>query len=415
MIKYLFVTILAFSTQQIVCQNFTTNLNFKNKAVKKSTISFELINNCIVIPVRINKSDNLNFILDSGTSETIITELPEKEYNKLKFSDKTHIFGIGNGHEIEADKSYGNKIQIGSIIGDYQDITVAKPDKINYYKYFGTEINGIIGSDIFNNFIVIIDYSKNKITFYLPGKFEYKKKYEIYSSSSLEIVENKPLLNISTVQGLSSREPEKTLISTGSDFSIQFFENSIIKPDTNRVIIYDKLGIGLCGDIYGKKSRIDSLEFINHKLSQVTCIYPEKYQYSKYLENNKSSFSSVVGGRILKKFDLIIDYPNQKISVKPNKYFHQPFNFDMSGLEIESYFKDLPIYTIKNVNPESPAKEAGFKKGDQIISVNGQSTLNLSLSTIREMFISTEIQEYSIKILREDNILDITLKLKPNL
>ena len=53
----------------------------------KIVVHFKLENNLIIIPVQINNSSTLNFILDTGLKNTIITEL-----NKIEsIKEKGHI------------------------------------------------------------------------------------------------------------------------------------------------------------------------------------------------------------------------------------------------------------------------------------------------------------------------------------
>jgi type II secretory pathway component GspD/PulD (secretin) len=49
---------------------------FDNPRDKSITIKFKSASNLIIIPVTINESDTLNFILDTGVKYPIITELP---------------------------------------------------------------------------------------------------------------------------------------------------------------------------------------------------------------------------------------------------------------------------------------------------------------------------------------------------
>ena len=53
-----------------------TGFLFDNPKKKSITINFKLSNNLVIIPVAINNSDTLNFILDTGVKSPIITELP---------------------------------------------------------------------------------------------------------------------------------------------------------------------------------------------------------------------------------------------------------------------------------------------------------------------------------------------------
>src|SRR5690606_30703802 len=59
-------------------QYFANNRGFlfENPKRKSVSIKFKSASNLIILPVQINESDTLNFILDTGVRYPIITELP---------------------------------------------------------------------------------------------------------------------------------------------------------------------------------------------------------------------------------------------------------------------------------------------------------------------------------------------------
>ena len=42
-----------------------------------------------------------------------------------------------------------------------------------------------------------------------------------------------------------------------------------------------------------------------------------------------------LGGEVIKRFDWFVDYKNELVYFKPNKYFDDAFNYNMSGIEVQ--------------------------------------------------------------------------------
>jgi hypothetical protein len=84
---------------------------FDNQRDKSITIKFKSSSNLIIIPVTINESDTLNFILDTGVRYPIITELPFVNKLNLNYLMPVEIKGLGEGIELTAYRSANNTMQ----------------------------------------------------------------------------------------------------------------------------------------------------------------------------------------------------------------------------------------------------------------------------------------------------------------
>jgi C-terminal processing protease CtpA/Prc len=137
-----------------------------------------------------------------------------------------------------------------------------------------------------------------------------------------------------------------------------------------------------------------------------------------------------LGGGILKRFTIWLDYPNKQIKLKKNRFFKSSFNYDMSGLdvvytgkqlvkEVESDFtkyklaknnsvtfitnfsyKFKPSYKIKAVTKNSAADKVGIKEGDIILAINRKSAHSYKLSDIVNKLQEKENKKIRIKIKR---------------
>ncbi len=148
--------------------NYASDTAFFTTSRKRVNIPFQFIHNLIVVQVRINGSRPLSLILDSGVKHTIITKLYHTDSLDLNEVNKITIRGLGEGNSIEAFQSSGNEMFMPGIKGVNNEVYVLMEDVFNLSLRMGMPVHGIIGYDIFKNFIVKVNYNSKMITLYPP-------------------------------------------------------------------------------------------------------------------------------------------------------------------------------------------------------------------------------------------------------
>ncbi len=417
------------------CVGLFSQNNFSLQEGKKSDkIKFELANNLIIIPVVVNDIE-LSFILDTGVSSTIIFSVDNTSSLELKNASKIYLRGLGDEEPVEAIKSTNNELRIGGALSSDQTIYLVLDESINFSPRMGFPIHGIIGYDFFKNFILDINYDRGYIRVHSPDSYGYKKCRKCFETTlDFKNQKKKPFI---TAQYKSKKGliDVNLLLDSGSGSTLWLFENKEKGIQVNNSSFRDFLGKGFSGDIYGRKTKIEELRIGDFKLKEVKASFPDSIYLQGLSRNNRQGS---LGGGILKRFNLIVDYPHKKISFKKNSFFDLPFYYNMGGLTIqhigftlgqntgENYkyeendrvylginnivskktiqlannFVLVPKYEISDVRPNSPADEAGLKKGDIIMSVNGRFAYNYKLSDLNELFYSEEGKSIRIKVQR---------------
>ncbi|PIX07887.1 MAG: hypothetical protein COZ76_01135, partial [Flavobacteriales bacterium CG_4_8_14_3_um_filter_35_10] len=303
-----------------------------NNNSDKYVLSFKMVNNLMVIPVEVN-GKKLSFLLDTGVSNTVILNIQVVDSLKLKNIEKIKIQGLGVGEFVDAIKSTNNNIIVGkNITNKNHKIYLILEGGINLSNRIGEEIHGIIGGDLFKDFIIKINYSTKQITFYKPNTYHYKscKKCELLP---LSFIAEKPYVNVVANFSDTISVNSKLLLDTGGSDALWLFENKEAKISVPQLFFDDYLGQGLNGNIYGKRSRIKSLQIGKFELKNITASFPDTLSLSQSMRH--FSRRGTIGSETLKRFYLIIDYPNKKITFKKNsKFFDEEFNYNMSGIEV---------------------------------------------------------------------------------
>lgn len=379
----------------------------KNK--KSVVIPFKFSNKNIIIPLTINNSDSLYFMLDTGLTHTLITELFPEDSLLLNNTGEELIKGLGGEQTLEVVISYDNEIRLKGIKGTHQRINLIKEDIFNLSRLAGHKINGIIGYDFLKHFIVKIDYVRQQLTLYNPKR--YKKKLRNYLHFPLEIRAGKPYIRTDIIAPDKQRKNLKLMIDTGASLSLWLMDSETTQIPKPPKTIPAYLGQGLSGKIYGEYGYIPSLFFKHKELQQVLTAYPT-------LEDVKGAIfegrNGSIGSEILRRFHVLIDYPNQRMALKANNKFNEKFDFNSSGIDFYQPNLKLPLYSIFAVREHSPAAKAGLQVGDILLKIDGKSTLRMRLGkliTILRNLENKRNKTIKLELRRNDSLLNIQYKI----
>lgn len=410
----------------------------------KVTIPFKLINNLIFIPIKVNGVE-LNFLLDSGVEETILFSMEEKQEVSFNNVEKIKLRGLGSEEEIEGLKSTKNILETHGLKSNDHMVYIILDQNFNLSSHIGIPVNGIIGHKFFKNNLVEINYQKKRIVVHSKNnKFQEKldKKFKLIP---ITIERSKPyIVTIATVN--NQKIDAKLLIDIGNSDAFWIFENSKIKlPDKN---FPDFLGKGFSGDIEGHRAKIDQFSIDDFDFKKPIVSFPD----SLSIRNVKMVPGRIgsVGGEILKRFTVVLDYKEKKLYLKKNTKFGEPFTYNKSGISIQHNglqwvqetvhmetvrvantleefqgdknnnnfkykFALKPVYEIVNVRKNSAAEKCGLRKGDIIVSINKIQPYRYSLQQINNLLKSEEDIWVNMEVERNSVVLKFRFKLEDEL
>lgn len=371
---------------------------FDNQRKKSITIKFKSSSNLIIIPVTINESDTLNFILDTGVRFPIITELPFVNKLNLNYLMPIKIKGLGEGVELTAYRSGNNTMSISGLTARNQEVQMIIDENFQISHILGIPVHGLIGFNLFKDYIVEIDYINEKLVLHKPEYYKYRdRKKDIIMPLNFD--GNKPYVNTNIVTDDSTKVPVKLLVDTGASDALWLSEKSDERIQYPENHIETFIGRGLSGDLYGVKGRIEGIWVGPLILPQPIVAFPNSELIDQLISSNDRN--GTIGAEILRRFYVTMDYRNSRLTLRPNHKFKDDFNYNMSGMEIINPMPGLPVFTITNIRDNSPAHLAGLKENDQILSVNSNNYSTLELNDINLLLQSKENKKIKIKFLRD--------------
>ena len=225
--------------------------------------------------------------------------------------EKITFRGLGETVSVDALKSINNEIKIGkNYVDRSHTVFIVLDEDFNISQDIGVPVNGIIGYYFFKNHPLEINYINKTITVYKDSS-ELPKKILKFSEFPISVEMNKPYM-YADVEMKHDKQRSKLLLDLGNTDSVWLFPTLIKDFIYNRPNVDDFLGRGFSGDIFGKRSRINSLYIGKFRMNKPIASMPDEYsiQHLKIVKDRKGS----IGSEVLRRFTLVFN-PNHAVEI----------------------------------------------------------------------------------------------------
>jgi len=364
----------------------------------KVEIPIEIHNNLVIVPVILNNQLPLKFIIDTGVRTTILTEKIYSDILHLAYTKKFTISAPGGENLVNAYITNNVTIDMPGVHGRGHAMLVLENDYLELKNSLGSEVHGILGYELFSRFVIKIDYQTRILTLMTPQKFKPSKKY---ARLPITVEDTKPYyvaeIKINDTTSMSA----KLMIDTGASHGLFLDTESsskIVVPTKN---INCTIGKGLGGLITGRMARISCLQMGKYSIPNMISSFPDPNSYFDTLRTGVTVYrNGSVGGEILSRFQVIFDFPREKIYLKPNGSLRRKFYYNMSGITVKAIGETLHNFEIVEVRKNSSANLSDIRVGDKIIAVNNNLTENMNLSEVNNYFDTKPGKKITLLILR---------------
>lgn len=331
-------------------------------------LGFTLANNHIYLPVAINGRAPLPFLFDTGG---------------LGLLDKGHLaaLGISAAGALPA-QGFGERIgttgvarvarvEIGGLVLANQVFYTM--DGAALARGEGVDTAGLVGYELPRRAVTIIDYARRRIRFVKPEAFTPPAGA---TAVPFTFEEHIPVVEASLDGIAGSFE-----IDTGARGSL-----TLMRPFVQAHQLMEKYrpgletvtGYGMGGPSRGFLVRAGSLA-----IGPVTVTAPVAALGDDARGATETArLAGNIGGGILRRFTLTLDYGHQRLWLEPNEEAGTPDIYDRSGLWLTADGGEG--FAVADVVPASPASKAGIRAGERVLAIDGTQAVALGLAALRE-------------------------------
>lgn len=320
--------------------------------------------------------DSLNFILDTG-SGGISLDSSTCEYFHLKsVKSDTIITGLGIARKVSF--AYGLQLHLDSFSLPKLNFHINNYEVLS--SVYGEKIDGIIGYSFLSRYIVQIDADSSMMYVFSPGTFTYPRRGQLLKPGFANLVIQS--LRVSDVRPVDFN----FFLDTGAGLCFLMSESfardsSFLNPRRKPILTQ---GEGMGGRIRMSLTIVKKLKLGKYRFRNVpSYIFEDKFNVTAY-----PHVGGLLGNDILRRFNVVYNYPAREIHLKPNEHFFDPFDYAYTGMSL--YHTNGFIY-VDDVISGSPAEKAGLKEEDIVIGVGSNFSNNI-------MAYKTLLQNAGVKI-----------------
>jgi hypothetical protein len=309
-----------------------------------------------------NIKDSLNFILDTGSGGISLDSSTCSEFNIPIIKTDTTITGIGGIKKVPF--VFSKTLRLPGL--EVKDLNFHVNDYSVLSSVYGEKIDGIIGYSFFSRYIVSINFDSLQIEVFTPGKFNYPENGTILT----------PIFTALPIQWATLKDKKKIsfnyYLDTGAGLCLllsdKFVKDSSILLSRRRPVVTQ--AEGMAGKLQIKLTVIKQLKIGPYKFRNVpTYIYNDQNNVTNYPYTG-----GLIGNDLLRRFNLVINYPAREIHLSPNNNFNEAFDYAYTGLGI--YYVNGKIM-VEDVIKNSPAQMAGFLVDDEVVGIDNNLSYNI--------------------------------------
>jgi PDZ domain/Aspartyl protease len=360
-------------------------------------IPFQVLSNFVLVQLRMNNSRPLCFLLSTASTSVIDTRIA-KELGLPVHEDKSAATGSG----IEGGLISGVSLALPGVTTFNQTVAVLPLEFFS--SIMGQPIAGLIGYDFISQFVIEVDYAKRKMNVYAPATYRYSGTGDVLP---IKFIDKSPFVAAKiTMEGREAVEGTFEFATESS--GVLVVQRSF--AEAHQLLKSVKgFRLGHVGGSEESMSRTLQGRVKNIQVGRFMINNPLVSFSQAEADKDATDGDGQIGGEVLRRFRLILDYSRQRIILEPNQHLAEPVEQDMSGFELVAEGADLKTLTINEVLANSPAAEAGLQEEDELIAIDGRPVTELSLEQIRQM-LKQEGKEYVLKLKRGSQALQVKLK-----
>lgn len=259
----------------------------------------------IYIKGQLNGSAELNFMFDSGSDQVVLSASGLKKVKEISFQETSLSRTLGGTQETK--RSQGNKLSIGSLEWENLDLAYIE----------NADADGIIGYNVFDGHILEINYDQQLMVVHdtLPAALARYQSFTLdFNGGTLPFVKAKLFTGKKYVEGLFE-------IDLGSNGSLWVSNDFATKHQ-----LYNEMQVLGETTIRGA----DGNKVKNEHLMLPAMYFGEMVLKDIPIDMEKPGSQNslqwcILGTDVLKRFNTVFDFRQDKLYLSPSGAFHSKF------------------------------------------------------------------------------------------
>ena len=362
-----------------------------------------IANGLVFVQAKVNDHSGW-FILDNATQGFAV----DREYAR-QISLQTSGTAVSRNDKSDA-------VQVGII----RDVQISLPgmdlthrnliviDLKSLEPAIGHTVDGIIGSRLFDDFVVVVDYERRLLSVYLPDHYQPSAK-----ETSLPVrLDEHGFQFIDATIILPGVDPiiANFLIDGGAntyaDFYKPFSDAHHLPPPGMKLL--DEPASSAGGTVQSRDARADRLTIGAYSIQNPPVTFDQETEGLMAAKDH----AGLIGAEFLERFTVAFDNRNKRMWLAPNRSYADPARSDESGLRIRAEGPGFHKFVVRRIVPQSAAAEAAIEPGDVIESIGNHPADEITLTEVRDILCQPN-EGLSLDIKRGDKNLRFTLRLRP--
>ena len=358
----------------------------------------QIVDALVLVPVRVNGSQPSWFLLDTARPDSAIDDVRAVAVGL--YAPSAHGKPPKSFTGVKLDFP-GLRISLSTLALDsFGDLSAR----------VGHAIQGVLGADVLNHLIIKIDYQGEAVQFFDPKAFQYRGKGLKFP---MALVRGIPAIDGKIAINHRGNFRGRFAISTGQteplQFSTHFASANSLFDLPEKMLPFPGADAANDTDFRDRIGRVHAIQFGKITFANPIAIFPTK---SDEANGVPGDLVAALGGEVLDRFTIILDYPAQLFVLEPNRRFPEIFTADMSGLTLIAIPPAFHSFEVARVAEKSPAAGAGVEVGDMISEADGNPLAGDTLDQLRALLRESDTS-HTLTILRNGKRLTVTLNLKP--
>lgn len=281
------------------------------------TVAFKLDRNKTILPLCVGVHDTLDIILDTGMTfdGVYLFHQEDQSYFGQDELDSVRVGGAGSGEATYALMADSMSLMFGDVSFNNQLVVISQSQTTQ-----GFPTDGVAGHTFFGSHVVHMDYDEMLIRLYDPKEFAVDT---MWHQVPMRLEKGVPFVDGQVSISGEDLIPIVLYIDSAAGDALELLVRETMKFMLPENLNEQYLGTGLSGDVHGGIGTISACRIGDYTLHDVPTSFAPATVRSK-----QEGADGIVGNNILRRFNVIFDYGDTVLHMRPNETFGVPFFSD---------------------------------------------------------------------------------------